>query len=194
MSWFLQSKGNVLGPYSEADFRKLATSGVIGAESPISQSAAGPWHPASSVAGLFDELLSDSKRRRGASVKSGTQDDDRRAALSRESSAIPTVAARRAEGCPNGTYLLWPSTAFGLLLLLALGGASVGAGGELAGFLIAFALNPITWAAAYCFSRIGHIRCPHCRKSSALGPAQKYPVGSAITCDKCGNDFSKPVG
>ena len=54
MPWFVQSKGDVLGPYSDADFKKLATTGVIVTESSIAQSRTGPWFPASSVKGLFD--------------------------------------------------------------------------------------------------------------------------------------------
>ena len=101
---------------------------------------------------------------------------------------------RNARGQPSGTYLRWPVPAFWVLLLLGIGGAVAGGGKTAEGFLAAFALNPIVWGAAYSFSQIGRIRCPHCRKSSPLKGAAKYPVGAAITCDHCGNNFAKPLG
>jgi len=101
---------------------------------------------------------------------------------------------RPATDCPAGTYLSWPVPAFVVLLVVGLVGAGVGSGGSLEGLLLAAVLNPILWAAAYAFWCIGKIRCPHCRKSFAVGDMAKQAVGSAIECGNCRNVFTKPPG
>jgi hypothetical protein len=109
--------------------------------------------------------------------------------------ATTTAArARPANGCPSGTYLNWPIPLSCVLLLLGLGGAVVGSGGTVEGFLFALMLNPLIWIAGGTASQIGRIRCPHCRKSSELGVEVNHPVGIAIACSHCGNDFAKPPG
>lgn len=102
--------------------------------------------------------------------------------------------ARPAGDCPAGSYLTWPIPRMLALLTLGIGGAVVGAGGSVEGLAVALVLNPLLWGAAYSFCQIGRIRCPHCRKSSSLGLAANYPVGSAVACGNCGNDFAKPAG
>jgi hypothetical protein len=104
------------------------------------------------------------------------------------------IPVRKANGCPVGTYTQWPMVAFWVLLILGVIGAFAGSGGSPAGFLVALILNPILWVAIVVFRKIGNIRCPHCRKNFRLGYAAKHPVGSAITCRSCGNDFAKPAG
>jgi hypothetical protein len=118
-----------------------------------------------------------------------------RSAVPEVSGRQPSVSlARKADGQPSGSYLQWPTVAFWGLVILGLIGASAGSGGSPEGFIAALVLNPILWAAIYVFWKIGNIRCPHCRKSFPIGDAAKYPVGSAITCRNCGNDFAKPAG
>ena len=102
--------------------------------------------------------------------------------------------ARPAAACPAGTYLSWPVPAVVVLLVLGLAAAGVGSGGSPEGLLLAAVLNPILWGAAYSFWCIGKIRCPHCRKSFAVGDVAKQPVGSAIECGNCRNAFAKPLG
>ena len=144
---------------------------------------------------LLSQTPPRSERERGAkvgntSIRDRGQDVHKNVAGSK----VTVARATPANGCPSGTYLRWPMPLFWILLLLGLGGAVAGGGKTAEGFLTAFALNPIVWGAAYSFSQIGRIRCPHCRKSSPLKGAAKYPVGSAIACDHCGNDFAKPLG
>jgi hypothetical protein len=144
---------------------------------------------------LLSQTASRPKRERSAngentSIRERGQDVHENVA----GSEVIVARATPAIGCPSGTYLRWPMPLFWILLLLGFGGAVAGGGKTADGFLTAFALNPIVWGAAYSFSQIGRIRCPHCRKSSPLKGAAKYPVGAAITCDHCGNDFAKPLG
>jgi Domain of unknown function (DUF4177)/GYF domain 2 len=53
MPWFVQSQGDVFGPYDEPQFKKLATEGRISPTTQVSQSREGPWAAASRVKGLF---------------------------------------------------------------------------------------------------------------------------------------------
>ena len=107
---------------------------------------------------------------------------------------VPASSPRQASDCPAGTYLQWPAPVMCLLLLLGIVGAAAGSGGSGEGFAVALLLNPIIWGAVYSFRKIGAIRCPHCRRSLAMGAAVSLPVGSVVTCSHCANNFVKPTG
>lgn len=145
------------------------------------------------VASLWVPLPKNTRSRSGNGGYKGRGNSDRQPRYAVPApSSVP--CARPAIGCPNGKYLSWPTPVFCALLLLGICGAAVGSGGTGGGFVIALILNPILWVACVVTRYIGRIRCPHCRKSSVLGFAAKHPVGSAIACGNCGNDFAKPPG
>jgi hypothetical protein len=53
MPWYAQSKGQLLGPYDDAQFKALANEGRVNADTQVAQSSEGPWVAAARVKGLF---------------------------------------------------------------------------------------------------------------------------------------------
>ena len=53
MTWYVQSMGDVLGPYSDAQLKQQACDDRIQFDTQVALSAQGPWVPASKVKGLF---------------------------------------------------------------------------------------------------------------------------------------------
>lgn len=53
MAWFVQVMGEVVGPYSDAEFRQMAASGRVQLDTPVARGKDGPWAMATAVRGLF---------------------------------------------------------------------------------------------------------------------------------------------
>jgi len=54
MAWFVQIMGEMVGPYSNAEFKRLADTGRVQPDSPVARDRVGPWVMAAAVKGLFD--------------------------------------------------------------------------------------------------------------------------------------------
>lgn len=121
------------------------------------------------------------KPTKGASVSSKTLDQPKR-----------VIRLGDKTNAPLASYLKWPITLCWLFAIGGIVGGAAGSGGSPAGFAVAIGLNPVIWAAIYCWSRIGDMRCPHCRGAMPMTSTQLEPVGAVIECQTCHNFFSKP--
>ena len=54
MSWYVQIMGETLGPFIDVDLVRMAATGRIQQDTPVSHEATGPWSTAMHVRGLFE--------------------------------------------------------------------------------------------------------------------------------------------
>jgi hypothetical protein len=103
-----------------------------------------------------------------------------------------TVDADPTALIPEGRYLTWPMITAVVLGPLSLLGGIAACGGSLPGFVVAWTLNPLTWAALYGYFHMGRLECPHCRRSYADASVRNAPVATTLRCPGCDNSFAKP--
>jgi hypothetical protein len=97
-----------------------------------------------------------------------------------------TVTDETISKLPVAKHTNWPLMAVILLATASGIGAYAGSGGTLAGYALAFALNPLLGMAYFYFEMIGAQRCPHCRRLIG-NHCRDNPVGSPIWCGFCCN-------
>lgn len=94
---------------------------------------------------------------------------------------------------PIASYLSWPVPTMVTLCAATLLGAYSGSGGTPGGFIVAFLLNPLLWAAGWAYWKSGQLRCPHCRRGIRSREIRNAAVGKPIYCSKCNNWSAKPA-
>lgn len=71
--WFVRGKGQMYGPMTDAQLKQLADNNQIGRTTEVAQSAAGPWHAAATIEGLFPAMTPVEKPRVRAPVAAPPQ-------------------------------------------------------------------------------------------------------------------------
>lgn len=93
MPWYVQDKGEIFGPYEDAQLKSLATAGRIDAETQIAQSREGPWVGASRVKGLFTGASAVQPARAAATVVQSGEADGAAGLLNMHAQAIEQLEA-----------------------------------------------------------------------------------------------------